>query len=527
MSLLLMGSFVAIRSAVEASAGDRIRTSLKEQQFAIAQMAARDDARNRRLLEVAADSAALKAGIELVRAERRSPEAVRTLEDQLRDLCETLGCDFLIAAEPERGAIAGVVRSGGGIQAMTNSVQPPRDGFFSDAGGIYRVTAAAVNEGGENLAVLHAGTKVDLAGFGAPVALLHEGAVEDASVKGARKTGLARALRGCAGAQCEVQLDGARYLVMRADAAYAGPGYALYSFANLDDALADVRRALGRVFAISVCAGLCAAITVAGVSSRSIARPVAGLIEHLKRAEAAGVLAETGGSSSRIREIAELTGSFNRAAVATRESRQRLDQAYVQFIGSLASALDARDRYTAGHSTRVSTYSMSIAAALGLPAAEIESIRIGALLHDIGKIGVPDSVLQKPGRLTPGEVAQIQQHPAIGRQILERVEGFEPYLPVVELHHENWDGSGYPHRLRGEATPLAARIVRVADAFDAMTSDRPYRIGMGVPAAVAIVRAGCGTEFDPRIVEAFLTAVESWTIQPQREVVALCAALSS
>ena len=153
-------------------------------------------------------------------------------------------------------------------------------------------------------------------------------------------------------------------------------------------------------------------------------------------------------------------------------------RAYVEFVSSLASALDARDPYTAGHSLRVSEYSCAIARAMNVEQQEHELIRVGALLHDIGKIGISDAVLQKTGRLTPEEETLIRQHPVIGKKILECVHGFEAYLPVVELHHENWDGTGYPGGLKGEETPRTARIVKVADAYDAMTSDRPYRRGM-------------------------------------------------
>jgi HD-GYP domain-containing protein (c-di-GMP phosphodiesterase class II) len=132
-------------------------------------------------------------------------------------------------------------------------------------------------------------------------------------------------------------------------------------------------------------------------------------------------------------------------------------------------------------------------------------IRVGALLHDIGKIGISDAILQKPGRLSVEENVLIQQHPSIGRRILDRVIAFQPYLDVVELHHENWDGSGYPHGLRGEATPLAARVVKLADAYDAMTSDRPYREGMSHEDTLAVLQKVVGTQFDPAIFEVFRT----------------------
>ena len=130
-------------------------------------------------------------------------------------------------------------------------------------------------------------------------------------------------------------------------------------------------------------------------------------------------------------------------------------------------------------------------------------IRVGSLLHDVGKIGIPDSILLKPDQLTLEEVMAVRLHPAIGRRIVERIEGFEAYLPIIELHHENQDGSGYPHRLRGDQVPLETRIVHAVDAFDAMTSDRPYRKGIPQPEALNRLLMASGTEFDPDVVVAF------------------------
>ena len=130
----------------------------------------------------------------------------------------------------------------------------------------------------------------------------------------------------------------------------------------------------------------------------------------------------------------------------------------------------------------------------------IERIRIGALLHDIGKIGIEDEVLRKPDRLTPAEFAIVMQHPLIGRRILEGVEGFAAFLDAVELHHENWDGTGYPYGQAGEETPVDARIIHVADAWDAMTTHRPYRQAMSREQAIGILLRSAGTQFDPRII---------------------------
>jgi HD-GYP domain-containing protein (c-di-GMP phosphodiesterase class II) len=141
---------------------------------------------------------------------------------------------------------------------------------------------------------------------------------------------------------------------------------------------------------------------------------------------------------------------------------------------------------------------------MGLGPEEVERIRIGALLHDIGKIGIADSVLQKPGRLTSKEFAIVKQHPAIGRRILEGVQGLAQYLGAVELHHENWDGTGYPKGQSREETPVDARIIHVSDAYDAMTTNRSYRRGMAYEQAIRELFTHAGTQFDPRVVELFV-----------------------
>ena len=132
-------------------------------------------------------------------------------------------------------------------------------------------------------------------------------------------------------------------------------------------------------------------------------------------------------------------------------------------------------------------------------------IGVGSLLHDLGKIGVPDSLLQKAGRLTDAEFEIIKQHPTIGRRILEGVAGFAQYLPAVELHHENWDGTGYPHGQAGKETPIDARIIHVVDAYDAMTTNRPYRKPMTHEKAMKTLAECSGTQFDPEVVEAFVS----------------------
>jgi putative nucleotidyltransferase with HDIG domain len=198
-----------------------------------------------------------------------------------------------------------------------------------------------------------------------------------------------------------------------------------------------------------------------------------------------------------------LSGPTRELIARLDHSRQQFDHTCFEFVETMAQALEARDPYTAGHSNRVRDYALAIARAMRLPPEEIELIRVGAQLHDIGKIGVPDAVLQKPGYLTTEEYELIKLHPQIGKRILERVGLFEKYLPVVALHHEDYDGGGYPYGLKGLDVPLAVRIVHVADVYDALTSNRAYRDAMPLQTAQEIIEISAGTQFDPEVGRVF------------------------
>jgi ribonuclease P protein subunit RPR2 len=172
-------------------------------------------------------------------------------------------------------------------------------------------------------------------------------------------------------------------------------------------------------------------------------------------------------------------------------------------VRALANAVEARDAYTGKHAERVAAYGLEIARALGSSLADDPQIEFGFLLHDVGKVAVPDAILYKPEPLTPAEHALMARHPEIGAQILRDIEFLGEAKAVVRHHHERWDGAGYPDGLRGEAIPLAARVFAVADTLDALTTDRPYRPAVSLASArVTIAEAG-GTQFDPAVVAAF------------------------
>ena len=179
-------------------------------------------------------------------------------------------------------------------------------------------------------------------------------------------------------------------------------------------------------------------------------------------------------------------------------------------VTSLANTIDAKDTYTKGHSACVSRYSEALARAIGLPESEVERIRLGGLLHDIGKIGIPENVLRKPSMLTDEEWEIMKQHPVIGAdKVLEPNESLRDLIPMVKYHHEHYDGTGYPYGLKGEEIPLSARIVAIADAYHALISDRPYRKGLGVEKACEILKLGANIQWDKELVRQFVIIAPS------------------
>ncbi|HEV3255295.1 MAG TPA: HD domain-containing phosphohydrolase [Gemmataceae bacterium] len=206
--------------------------------------------------------------------------------------------------------------------------------------------------------------------------------------------------------------------------------------------------------------------------------------------------------------LADALAASVSAGIESAQLLRKQRDLFLNTITLLAQAVELRDEYTGGHTIRVTNYSQLLAQQLELPAADLQLIRIGTPLHDIGKIGIDDSILRKPGKLTPEEFAVMQSHTVKGAAILATIPDLAPVIPIARSHHEKWNGQGYPDGLAGEAIPLLARIVAVADAFDAMTTDRPYRPGMPADVAFGEVKRLSGEQFDPVAAEAFLAIRE-------------------
>jgi putative nucleotidyltransferase with HDIG domain len=243
--------------------------------------------------------------------------------------------------------------------------------------------------------------------------------------------------------------------------------------------------------------------------ARRITRPVHRLVEATRLVSAGDLEHQTPVTTHD--EIGELTDSFNQMthslkekSASLRTAMAQLQDTYLMTIEALAAAVEARDPYTHGHTRRVEEYATIMAKALGATDAEISALRRACVLHDIGKIGIEDTILRKQARLEPDEALRMQKHPVIGVDMLKGIDFLDPVLPLIRHHHERWDGNGYPDELRADEIPLGARILAVADAVDAMTSDRPYRAARTFEYAKTEILKGSATHFDPEVVTAFI-----------------------
>jgi len=242
-------------------------------------------------------------------------------------------------------------------------------------------------------------------------------------------------------------------------------------------------------------------------SSRAIAKGDFSQRVHLKSRTEIGELAET---------FNVMTGDLERMVFDLKKAAEENRALFLSSIQMLAGAVDEKDPYTKGHSDRVTRYSVILATELGMLKEEVEKIRISAQLHDVGKIGIEDRILKKPGALTPDEFEIMKTHTTKGATILRPVEMLKEMIPGIELHHESLDGRGYPHGLKGDDIPLMPRVITVADTFDAMTTNRPYQAAMDPEYVVRIINSLANTKFDPRVVAALTAVFESGKLRLHR-----------
>jgi putative nucleotidyltransferase with HDIG domain len=466
-----------------------------------------------------AENPTLKAALDIYQSEmataKRSNqyELVATVTRELEKIAERVKPDILAVTDPSGRTVA----AAGRLKATWPDSMPASDShgsrFVSLGVGAFRLASADVGLQDTILGRLQLATALDhqyareLSDLsGASTLIATSGTVLTTTlsptVAGSLTPDVLRSLSSSRVARLGDTEYAVRELLHERDAG-------VYVLDSIDAAAGPALGKAGRTVLIMALV----AFALAGLASvwlaRTIARPIDSLSRSLEQMTRDRAFDEPLPKTGFSLEIDALTGSFNQMMTAIRVAEDDTRSAYVGTIRALAMTLDARDPYTSGHSERVSALSVAVGRHLGLSEQEVEVLRLGALLHDIGKVGVPDEVLRKTTALTAEEFESIKLHPTLGARILRTVPFLAPHIPIVELHHERPDGSGYPHQFRGEEIPLLARIVHVTDAFDAMTSARAYRPARSTAEALRELWRCAGADFDAEVVQALAGALPS------------------
>jgi putative nucleotidyltransferase with HDIG domain len=463
-----------------------------------------------------AENPTLKAALDTYSTERifggldsHDDVLTRTVQRETQKLSDAAGGEVLVVV----GSDDRVITSAGplaaqwpaGVQVDTSADDAPT---FQDVAilpsGAFRITGARLQLGDRDVGTLVTGSSLDAAYARELASVSHAGIVITVDGKVAASTvsdPVSRELSTTSLTDGIQTLAGEEHAVR---ALFTSGPVRIYMLTSIDAAArAQTRRAMIELGSVAVGSLLLAAITSLWLA-RMVTSPINHVADSIATMTAARNVDMRLTPSGMSRELDALAGAFNELLGGLADAQAETQAAYLGTIRALAATLDARDKYTAGHSERVSDISVRIARQMGLDEHEVEIIRFGALLHDIGKVGVSDEILRKPGPLTPEEREHIQRHPALGARILRQVAFLTPYLPIVELHHEQPDGRGYPFGLRADEIPVGARIVHVADTLDAMTTARAYRPARTQAVAIAELQRHAGTQFDPASVEALL-----------------------
>jgi putative nucleotidyltransferase with HDIG domain len=539
LALLLLVVFV-----VTLSVRDQVRQAVTENLESTQRLFAALEARRQRELRAQAatlaDSPTLKAALDTYAAfaptahDATRRQLFATITNELEKLSARVEADAIVLVDARRSILAAAGASaepwqrGRPVQVLAASDdQGTYDGVVHTRDRTFRVVSVPLELTSDTvIGTLYLATSLDRT-YAATlkalsrtnVAILADGRLIASTLPPDRAGDVETAL-----ARSNVE-EGTLALAMESHAfrkLFAVGDTTIYALSSIDQASGAPMRSAMRHLALIAVGATVLALAGSFSLARQLTRPIGRLLTSLERMTAShdirALLPRTGSS----RELDTLTDTFNALITSVEAAEEQTEAAYTGAIRALAAALDARDPYTAGHSERVGVLAVAIGRELRLSGADLEVLRLGALLHDIGKIGIPDQVLMKPGPLTDREYDAIKEHPAVGARILRTVPFLSPHIPIVELHHERPDGRGYPHGLRGEDIPLAARIVHVADAYDAMTSARAYRRAMPPGDAVRELWRCAGTEFHADVVGALvraLPALTSGTTAPDPECV--------
>ena len=519
----------AVLIAVTLNQREYVRASVVEQLEAGQRMLSALEHRRARELsaQVAtlAENPTLKAAIDTYRAELKAgdpvsrPELLATIEKELTKIADRTQPDVLAV----RSSAGELLASAGSHKSDWTAGAAHLKGGFSDEfvtlpSGVFRLASAAIAFQDVELGRLELATALDET-YAKELSVLSGASMIIASRQAIVASTLPKEATASLSAERLAQLPVSSTVGLGSESyasqlLFRAGDAAVFAFDSIDasagPAMADAIRSV-----LLIALG---AFALAGAASFGMARMLSQPIDTLSRSLAAMTESRSfeqpvplAGTSQ---EIDTLTQSFNTMMQSVVAAEAETQSAYVGAIRALAMALDARDPYTAGHSERVSAISVAIGRQMGLDDDQLEVLRLGALLHDIGKIGVSDHVLRKPGGLTSEEFELIKQHPGLGARILRSVPFLARHIPIVELHHERPDGKGYPHGLAGHEIPLLARIAHVADAFDAITSARAYRPARGAGEALSELWACAGAQFDAEVVHALARAIPQLSVAP-------------
>ena len=475
--------------------------------------------------ETLAESPTVKAAMDTYQAEAHMADAevqrqlVRTVQREVEELAERIHPDIVAVVEPSGTVIAAAGRRRGDWPRVMAGGAAGPDDFLVLPGGVFRIASAPLVvekvvgylQLGFALDTEYAQQLTSLSGAGT-VIVTHASIVASTLPAGATR-GLSPAVLASLPESDTVDLDNEQYAVRKL--LQHGP-VSIYVLDSIDRSAATILMDTQRAMAVIALAALGLAWLASRWLAQTVARPIDTLTRSLTRLTGSPDFGKPVAKTGTALEVDTLTDTFNDLMATLSAAEAETRGAYVGAIRALALALDARDPYTAGHSERVSAISAAVGQRLGLDGDDLDVLRLGALLHDIGKIGISDDVLRKPGGLTPAEFEAIKEHPTTGARILRSVPFLAAHLPIVELHHERPDGKGYPHGLLADEIPLHARIVHVADAFDAITSARAYRPARSAAEALDELWRFAGTQFDAEVVQALALTIPTFRLEDHR-----------
>lgn len=514
LSAVLLTVLLETRARVRASVGEKLDAG----QRMLAALEERRAREQEQEIVTLAESPTLKAAVDTYQAEFGASDAalrrelVTTIARELDKLAARLEPDVIAVLDAAGRPLAIAGRHRDAWAGLGPSGQPEMGtSWVRLPGAVFRVASGPLSVQGTTVGVLQIGTALDavyaaeLSRLSGAAALITAGDDLIASTLPAESrdrltSDVLRRLHGADSVSLGVTEYAVRQLV-------GGGPATVYALESIDAAAAPaIARAARGLFVIALAAFALAALASVWLA-RTIARPIGRLSQSIDEMRRSPTRDRRLPATRASLEIDALTEAFNSMMQSLGAAEEETRAAYLGTIRALAAALDARDPYTAGHSERVSAISVAVARKLQLADDEVEIIRLGALLHDIGKIGISDAVLRKAGPLSDDEFEVIKTHPTVGARILRSLAFLAPHIPIVELHHERPDGRGYPLGLSGEQIPLAARIVHVADAYDAMTTARAYRQGRAASEAFRELWRCAGTQFDAEVVQALASSL--------------------